>query len=99
MDVAPVFHLVLGFTNVLLTLVSFWIIDRYGRKPLYIVGFARDGGGAGHAGYNQCIGPVQRVACSRFDHGIHSFFLLPASGRVLDACAGNFSPIGSGARQ
>jgi len=38
MDVALFSTFVLGFTNVLLTLVSFWIIDRYGRKPLYIVG-------------------------------------------------------------
>ncbi len=28
----------IGFTNFLLTLVSFWVIDRYGRKPLYIIG-------------------------------------------------------------
>lgn len=38
MDVALFSTFVLGFTNVLFTVVSFWIIDRYGRKPLYIVG-------------------------------------------------------------
>jgi MFS family permease len=29
---------VIGLTNVLFTLVSFWVIDRYGCNPLYIVG-------------------------------------------------------------
>ena len=28
----------IGLTNFTFTLVSFWIIDRYGRKPLYIIG-------------------------------------------------------------
>jgi SP family arabinose:H+ symporter-like MFS transporter len=27
-----------GITNFVFTIVSFWIIDRYGRKPLYVVG-------------------------------------------------------------
>jgi SP family arabinose:H+ symporter-like MFS transporter len=29
---------IVGLTEFLFTIVSFWIIDRYGRKPLYIVG-------------------------------------------------------------
>ena len=29
---------IVGVTEFLFTLVSFWVIDRYGRKPLYIVG-------------------------------------------------------------
>jgi SP family arabinose:H+ symporter-like MFS transporter len=29
---------IVGITEFLFTLVSFWVIDRYGRKPLYIVG-------------------------------------------------------------
>jgi MFS family permease len=29
---------IVGLTEFLFTLVSFWVIDRYGRKPLYIVG-------------------------------------------------------------
>ena len=29
---------IVGVNNLLFTLVSFWVIDRYGRKPLYIVG-------------------------------------------------------------
>jgi len=38
MDAALFSTFVIGLTNFLLTLVSFWVIDRYGRKPLYIVG-------------------------------------------------------------
>jgi sugar porter (SP) family MFS transporter len=30
--------LIVGVTEFLFTLVSFWVIDRYGRKPLYVVG-------------------------------------------------------------
>ncbi len=30
--------IIVGVTQFLFTLVSFWVIDRYGRKPLYIVG-------------------------------------------------------------
>ena len=30
--------IIVGVTEFLFTLVSFWVIDRYGRKPLYIVG-------------------------------------------------------------
>ncbi len=38
MDAALFSTFVIGLTNVLFTLVSFWVIDRHGRKPLYIVG-------------------------------------------------------------
>ena len=38
MDAALFSTFVIGCTNFFLTLVSFWVIDRYGRKPLYIVG-------------------------------------------------------------
>jgi SP family arabinose:H+ symporter-like MFS transporter len=37
-DVALFSTFIVGLTNLLFTLVSFWTIDRYGRKPLYIVG-------------------------------------------------------------
>jgi SP family arabinose:H+ symporter-like MFS transporter len=37
-DAALASTFVVGVTELLFTLVSFWIIDRYGRKPLYIVG-------------------------------------------------------------
>ncbi len=37
-DAALLSTFVLGVTNFCFTLVSFWIIDRYGRKPVYIVG-------------------------------------------------------------
>lgn len=38
MDAALFSTFVIGCTNFLLTLVSFWVIDRYGRRPLYIAG-------------------------------------------------------------
>jgi sugar porter (SP) family MFS transporter len=37
-DAALFSTFIVGLTNVAFTLVSFWMIDRYGRKPLYIVG-------------------------------------------------------------
>jgi SP family arabinose:H+ symporter-like MFS transporter len=38
MDAALFSTFIVGLTNLVFTLVSFWTIDRYGRKPLYIVG-------------------------------------------------------------
>lgn len=37
-DAALFSTLIIGFTNFAFTFISFWVIDRYGRKPLYIVG-------------------------------------------------------------
>lgn len=37
-DAALFSTFIVGIANLVFTLVSFWIIDRYGRKPLYIVG-------------------------------------------------------------
>jgi SP family arabinose:H+ symporter-like MFS transporter len=37
-DAALFSTLIIGLTNFAFTFVSFWVIDRYGRKPLYIVG-------------------------------------------------------------
>lgn len=38
LDAALFSTFIVGVTNLVFTLVSFWVIDRYGRKPLYIVG-------------------------------------------------------------
>jgi sugar porter (SP) family MFS transporter len=38
MDGALASTFIVGVTEFLFTLVSFWVIDRYGRKPLYLVG-------------------------------------------------------------
>lgn len=38
LDVALLSTFVVGVTNFVFTLVSFWTIDRYGRRPLYIAG-------------------------------------------------------------
>jgi sugar porter (SP) family MFS transporter len=38
MDAALFSTFIIGLTNLIFTLISFWTIDRYGRKPLYIVG-------------------------------------------------------------
>ena len=37
-DAALFSTFIVGLTNFAFTLVSFWMIDRYGRKPLYIIG-------------------------------------------------------------
>ncbi|MGD0130032.1 MAG: sugar porter family MFS transporter [Terriglobia bacterium] len=37
-DAALFSTFIVGLTNFAFTLVSFWVIDRYGRKPLYIIG-------------------------------------------------------------
>ncbi|HEY7305041.1 MAG TPA: sugar porter family MFS transporter [Bryobacteraceae bacterium] len=37
-DAALFSTVIIGFTNFAFTFVSFWAIDRYGRKPLYIIG-------------------------------------------------------------
>jgi SP family arabinose:H+ symporter-like MFS transporter len=37
-DAALFSTLIIGLTNFAFTFVSFWVIDRYGRKPLYIIG-------------------------------------------------------------
>jgi sugar porter (SP) family MFS transporter len=37
-DAALFSTFIVGLTNFAFTLVSFWVIDRFGRKPLYIVG-------------------------------------------------------------
>ncbi len=38
LDAALLSTFVVGIANFVFTLVSFWIIDRYGRRPLYIIG-------------------------------------------------------------
>ncbi len=38
LDAALFSTFIVGVNNLLFTLVSFWVIDRYGRRPLYIVG-------------------------------------------------------------
>ena len=38
LDAALLSTFVVGLTNFVFTLVAFWTIDRYGRRPLYIVG-------------------------------------------------------------
>jgi MFS transporter, SP family, arabinose:H+ symporter len=37
-DAALLSTFVIGLTNLVFTCVSFWVIDRYGRKPLYVLG-------------------------------------------------------------
>ena len=37
-DAALFSTFIIGLTNFAFTFVSFWVIDRYGRKPLYIIG-------------------------------------------------------------
>jgi SP family arabinose:H+ symporter-like MFS transporter len=60
-DAALFSTFVLGGVNFLFTMVSFWTIDRYGRKPLYVVG-----------SLGMCfalLGVVFELARGRFDGG------------------------------
>ena len=37
-DIALFSTFIVGLTNFAFTLISFWVIDRFGRKPLYVIG-------------------------------------------------------------
>jgi len=68
-----------GVTEFLFTLVAFWVIDRYGRKPLYIVG------SLGMA--ITLTGLLIAVAAGRF-HGGLVLFLILAYLAFFAACVG-----------
>jgi SP family arabinose:H+ symporter-like MFS transporter len=69
----------IGLTFVLFTLVSFWVIDRFGRRPLYIVGSTGMG--------VMLLGLVAAAALDRFS-GPLVFGLLIAYIAFFAACVG-----------
>ena len=90
LDAALFSTFIVGLNNFVFTLVSFWIIDRYGRKPLYIVGslgmavalalLAGDGAG----------GPLPGHGRAGADPGLPGVFRVLHRTGLLDAGPGDF---------
>ena len=84
-DAALFSTFILGLTNFAFTLVSFWAIDRYGRKPLYIggsLGMCRRSPAAHFSGGN---GPLSGLPRAGADSGLPGLFRLGHRTSLLDA--------------
>jgi MFS family permease len=78
-DAALAFTFVMGISNLLFALVSFWTIDRSGRKPLYI---------AGSLGMAACfLALVVAVLAGHF-HGVFVLAIVLAYLAFFNACVG-----------
>ena len=78
-DAALFSTFIVGLTNFVLTLVSFWIIDRYGRRPLYITG------SLGMTAALLCL--IAVVVTGHF-HGVIVLFLILAYLAFFCSCIG-----------
>jgi SP family arabinose:H+ symporter-like MFS transporter len=78
-DTALISTFLVGVTEFVFTLVAFWVIDRYGRKPLYIVG------STGMALTLTCLAVA--VAAGRF-HGELVLVLILAYLAFFASCVG-----------
>ena len=94
-DAALFSTFIIGGINFAFTLISFWTIDRYGRKPLYIVG---------SIGMTAALALIiGMLAAGRFDGSLVvglmalfiAFFCLLHQAGVLDARAGDLSQQGA----
>lgn len=79
MDAALLSTFILGLTNFSLTIVSFWIIDRYGRRPLYIVG---------SLGMTIALAALTAVALSGQFHGMIVLVLILGYLAFFCSCIG-----------
>lgn len=78
-DAALFSTFIVGLTNLVFTLVSFWIIDRYGRKPLYIIG---------SIGMTSVLAILTAVSWSGFFHGWIVLVLVLAYLAFFASCIG-----------
>jgi len=90
-DTALFSTFIVGLTNFSLTIVSFWMIDRYGRRPLYIVGSL--GMAASLAALTALVltGRFEGMVVLLLILGYLAFFLLVHRAGFLDSGAGDFS--------
>jgi sugar porter (SP) family MFS transporter len=81
---------IVGVTEFVFTIVSFWVIDRYGRKPLHrgLVWHGAFSSGA----RRYCFGRTfSRSHCSHAYPDLPCFFCRLHRARILDTGAGDFS--------
>jgi len=78
-DAALFSTLLVGLTEFVSTLVAFWMIDRYGRKPLYI---------AGSIGMAATLGALMMAATMGAFHGTLVLVLILAYLAFFCACVG-----------
>jgi MFS transporter, SP family, arabinose:H+ symporter len=78
-DAALFSTFILGAANLLFTIVAFWVIDRWGRKPLYIVG---------SLGMTVTLLSLSATALTGHFHGLIVFVLILAYLAFFEACIG-----------
>jgi MFS transporter, SP family, arabinose:H+ symporter len=78
-DAALFSTLLVGLTEFISTLVAFWVIDRYGRKPLYI---------SGSLGMAATLGALMTAALTGAFHGSLVLVLILAYLAFFCACVG-----------
>ena len=79
MDAALFSTLLVGLTEFVSTLVAFWVIDRYGRKPLYI---------SGSLGMAATLGALMAAALTGAFHGALVLVLILTYLAFFCACVG-----------
>jgi SP family arabinose:H+ symporter-like MFS transporter len=79
MDAALFSTLLVGVTEFVSTLAAFWVIDRYGRKPLYI---------SGSLGMAATLGALMTAALTGAFHGTLVLVLILAYLAFFCACVG-----------
>lgn len=78
-DAALFSTFIIGVTNLVFTIVSFWIIDRYGRKPLYITG---------SLGMTAALVMLLTTVVTGQFHGVLVFVLILAYLMFFSSCIG-----------
>ena len=90
-DAALFSTLIIGLTNFVFTFVSFWAIDRYGRKPLYIIGSLGMTAALLVLMWAALAARFQSAHGARLHSGLSGVFFLVHRTGLLDAGSGNIS--------